>query len=154
MLRLLRLALVILPVTLVVSALVVRTRAQTDIAALTEEVRQSERAFAKTMADRDHTAFASYLADDTVFFGPRNANRGKQAVADAWKPFFAGPAAPFSWEPETVEVLESGTLALSSGPVRDPSGKRTGTFNTVWRRDAGARWKVVFDKGCPPCQCP
>ena len=38
-------------------------------------------------------------------------------------------------------------------PIRDPSGKRTGTFNSVWRREKDGRWKVVFDKGCPPCDC-
>ena len=31
--------------------------------------------------------------------------------------------APFSWQPETVEVLASGTLAISSGPVKDTNGK-------------------------------
>lgn len=56
-------------------------------------------------------------------------------------------AAPFSWEPAEGEVLESGTLVLSSGPVRDPEGKRSGTFNSIWRLEADGRWRVVFDKG-------
>jgi ketosteroid isomerase-like protein len=59
--------------------------------------------------------------------------------------------APFSWEPEHVEVLASGTLALSSGPVFGRDGTRIGTFNSVWRLEADGRWRVVFDKGCPPC---
>ncbi len=50
--------------------------------------------------------------------------------------YFTGPV-PFSWEPENVEVVGSGNLAMSSGAVRDPSGKRTGTFNSVWRMEAG-----------------
>jgi ketosteroid isomerase-like protein len=50
-------------------------------------------------------------------------------------------------------VLASGTLALSSGPVYDPDGKRAGTFNSTWRKEADGRWRVVFDKGCPPCDC-
>jgi len=54
---------------------------------------------------------------------------------------------------EFVEVLESGTLAMSSGPVRDPSGKRTGTFNSVWRRESDGKWKIVLDNGCPACNC-
>jgi hypothetical protein len=65
--------------------------------------------------------------------------------------FFDGPTAPFSWEPEIVEVLPSGTLALSSGPVRDASGKRVGTFNSIWRREANGQWRVIFDKGAPVC---
>ena len=52
-----------------------------------------------------------------------------------------------------IEVLASGTLALSSGAVRDPAGKRIGTFNSIWRRESDGRWRVVFDKGCPACDC-
>ena len=127
--------------------------AQTDTASLAAQVTAAERAFAKTMADRNHAAFVSFLADETVFV-PEGAPalRGKQAVAAAWKRFYEGPQAPFAWEPDRVEVLDSGQLALSSGPVRDPQGNRTGTFNSVWRREGGA-WKIIFDKGCPSCDC-
>jgi ketosteroid isomerase-like protein len=122
---------------------------------LEAQVRETERAFAKSMADRDHAAFAALLADETVFFsGPNGtALRGRTAVADAWKRFYEGPKAPFSWEPEKVAVLDSGTLGLSSGPVRDPAGKRTGTFSSIWRRGPDGKWKIVFDMGCPPCEC-
>jgi ketosteroid isomerase-like protein len=128
-------------------------RAQTDTASLANEVRAAERAFAKTMADRNHAAFVSFLSDEAVFFGPQGAQRGKAAVSAGWKPFFDRPDAPFSWDPDTVEVLDSGTLGISSGPVRDPQGKRVGTFNSIWRKEAGGAWKIVFDKGCPPCGC-
>ncbi len=127
-------------------------RAQTDVTALANQVRDSERAFAKTMADRDHAAFAAFLSDETVFMGDTTL-RGKPAVASAWKRFYDAPQAPFSWDPDRVEVLDSGTLGLSSGPVRDPQGKRVGTFNSVWRREAGGAWRIIFDKGCPPCDC-
>lgn len=123
--------------------------AQSDASSpLREQVAQAERAFAQTMADRDHEAFASFVSEEAIFFGPTPL-KGKQAVSDGWKPFFTAPDAPFSWEPETVEVLESGTLALSSGPVRGPDGQRVGTFNSIWRLEADGRWRVIFDKGCP-----
>lgn len=118
---------------------------------LRQQVRDTERAFARTMAERDHDAFTRHLAEEAVFFsGNQQVLRGKAAVAAAWKRYFLTPAAPFSWEPDHVEVLASGTLALSSGPVRDPSGRLTGRFNSVWRREADGRWRVVFDKGEPP----
>jgi ketosteroid isomerase-like protein len=120
---------------------------------LREQVRQAETAFAKTMADRDHAAFVSFLADETIFFGPDRVLRGRQEVADGWKRFYAGSKAPFSWAPERVEVVDSGNLAMSSGPVHDPSGKRVGTFNSVWRLEKDGRWRIVLDNGCPPCDC-
>jgi ketosteroid isomerase-like protein len=120
-------------------------------AGLADQVRAAERAFAKSMADRDHAAFVSHLAEEAVFFGSQGVSRGRAAVAEAWKPLFEGAKAPFSWEPERVEVLDSGTLGYSSGPVRDPAGKTIGTYNSVWRKEADGTWKIVFDCGCPPC---
>ena len=146
-----RLAMV-LAITLV-AALSGSVRTQVNVETLAARVRETERAFAQTMADRNHDAFISFLADDAVFLGPKTTLRGKPAVAEGWKRFYDGSPPPFSWEPERVEVLDSGTLALSTGPVRDPQGKRIGTFNSVWRRDAGGDWKVVLDSGCPPCEC-
>lgn len=118
---------------------------------LRQAVSRTEEAFAKTMADRDFAAFQTFLSPETVFFSGR-VLRGPAAVAAAWKAFYEGPQAPFSWKPEVVEVLDSGTLALSSGPVFDPDGKRVSTFNSVWRLEADGKWRVVFDKGCPPCE--
>ncbi len=121
---------------------------------LAADLKATEEAFAQTMADRDHAAFASFLAEETVFFsGPREI-RGKAAVSKAWAPFFDGPEAPFSWQPDTAAVLESGALGLTSGPVFAPDGTRIGTFNSVWRRGPDGSWKVVFDRGCPDCGCP
>jgi ketosteroid isomerase-like protein len=122
-------------------------------AELKEQVRLTEIAFAKTMADRDAAGFASFLAGETIFMSGGRATRGAKQVAERWKAFFEGAQAPFSWAPEFVEVLDSGRLAMSSGPVRDGSGKRTGTFNSVWRREADGKWKIVLDNGCPACNC-
>ena len=125
-----------------------------DPAALTVQLRATEEAFAAAMAERDHDAFASFLAAEAVFFGRRGEIRGREAVAAAWKPLFEGAEAPFSWRPESASVLDSGTLGLTSGPVLAPDGTRIGTFNSVWRREPDGSWKVVFDRGCPDCECP
>ena len=141
-------------VSIAMCAAAAPSHAQNDVAVLAAQVRDAERAFAKTMADRDHAKFVSFLADDTVFMPQQGAaERGKQTVAASWKRFFDTPQAPFSWDPEIAEVLDTGTLGLTSGPVRNPQGQRVGTFNSVWRRDASGAWKVVFDKGCPACEC-
>ena len=117
-------------------------------------LRATEEAFAQTMADRDHPAFVSFLAEETVFFGRRGEIRGREAVAAAWKPLYQGPDAPFSWRPESATVLDSGTLGLTSGPIFGADGTRVGTFNSVWRLAPDGSWKVIFDRGCPDCECP
>lgn len=122
--------------------------AQADVR---QEVFAAERAFAQTMADRDHKTFASFIAEEAIFFGPAEPLRGKQQVVEGWAPFFEGADAPFSWEPQTVEVLASGTLALSSGPVRNKAGETVAQFTSIWRRESDGAWRVVFDKGCDLC---
>lgn len=110
-------------------------------------VRETERAFAATMADRNFEGFKSFLSEEAIFFSGDNPLRGHEAVAEAWEPFFDKPDAPFSWQPKIVEVLSTGDLAISSGPVFDPTGKEVGTFNSIWRRNSSGEWRVIFDKG-------
>lgn len=138
-------------VPVITSAWAAKGESNSDLA---HQVREAEMAFAATMADRDHKAFASHVSEEAVFFGGGAVLRGRDAVAAGWAGFYEGPNAPFSWTPDQVEVLESGTLALSSGPVFDPKGNRIGTFNSTWRLEADGVWRVVFDKGCPPCEAP
>jgi len=114
-----------------------------------QQVFAAERAFAQSMADRNVPAFASHVSDEAIFFNGTAVLRGKKQVLGIWSRFFEGKTAPFSWEPDRVEVLQSGTLALSTGLVRDPSGKNIGRFNSIWRREAPGVWRVVFDKGSP-----
>jgi len=122
-----------------------------DMAQLREQVRATEIAFARTMTQRDHAAFMSFLSEETVFFTGPTPKRGKREVAEAWARFYKEPLAPFSWAPDEVEVLPSGNLALTSGPVHDPSGKLIGRFTSIWRLEAPGQWRVIFDKGC---NCP
>ena len=121
---------------------------------LQRQVADTERAFAQTMADRNHAAFVAFLSDEAVFFTGPKPLHGKDEVAAAWKRFYEKPDAPFSWAPDSVEVLASGTLAISSGPVRDPSGKLIARFSSIWRQDAPGVWRIVFDKGNEVCDCP
>ncbi len=121
-------------------------------AELVAQVQATENAFAKTMVDRDVEAFATFLADEAVFFSGEQLLRGKEAIVAAWSAYYTGDAAPFLWHSKTVEVLESGTLAHSSGPVLTPDGQEVADFNSVWRREPDGSWKVVFDKGCNRCR--
>jgi ketosteroid isomerase-like protein len=123
-------------------------------AELKKQVADTERAFAATMKARDHAAFTTFLSQDAVFFSGRGeVLRGKQAVADAWKGLYVKTEPPFSWEPDQVEVVESGTLAYSSGPVYDAKGEVVARFNSIWRLESPNNWKIVFDRGSDICDC-
>ena len=129
-----------------------------DREARIEQVRQSEIAFAATVAARDRMRFASMIAEDAVFVGSNGAIRGRDAIVAAWAPFFEPTAPEFVWHPEIVELTEDGALGLTRGPWsmqgKDAQGKpveQSGTFNSVWRRQADGGWLVTFDAGCSPC---
>jgi len=117
------------------------------------QVAATERAFAKSMADRDFSAFTAFLSDEAVFFSSSTVLHGKSEVAAAWKSYFDKPGAPFSWDSGQVEVLESGKLALSTGPVYDPDGKLIASFTSIWRMERPGVWHIVFDKGNSACAC-
>lgn len=122
-------------------------------AELKQQVADTERAFAATMKARDLAAFTAFLSEDTVFYSGPVPLRGPAQVTQFWKKFYDGKDAPFSWEPDQVDVIDSGTLAHSSGPVYDPSGKLIARFNSVWRQEAPGKWRIVFDKGQDICDC-
>lgn len=124
-----------------------------DLAERQRQVTETEVGFAKTMADRDYGAFSAYISEEAVFFTSSEPLRGKEQVTTWWKRFFEKPEAPFSWAPERVEVLGSGTLALSTGPVRDRDGKAFARFSSIWRLEAPNTWRIIFDQGWEVCDC-
>jgi ketosteroid isomerase-like protein len=126
--------------------------AAADLAKLADEVRATEIAFAKTLADRDVKAFREMIAPDVIWLANKPL-RGPDQVVTSWQKFFDMPQPPFSWSPELVEVQDGGKLALSTGPVVDAAGKRIGTYTSIWRREAAGKWRIVFDRGCPVCDC-
>jgi ketosteroid isomerase-like protein len=134
---------------------VLTARQQTQGGPNPPRVADAERAFAATMARRDAAGFASHISEEAIFMGsgdtPRVLRR-KAAIVEGWKQFFDGPTAPFSWEPDIAEVLDSGNMALTSGPVHDPAGELIGRFNSIWRMESDGRWRVLFDRGSPVCK--
>ena len=129
-----------------------RAIATEDTAALADQVRATEIAFAKTLADRDVKAFRAMIAPDVIWLADVPL-RGPDQVLTRWQKYFDAPQPPFSWSPEIVEVQEGGKLALSTGPVLDAAGKRVGTYTSIWRREPSGEWKIIFDRGCPACDC-
>jgi ketosteroid isomerase-like protein len=124
--------------------------AKVPSAAVVKQVIATEQAFAKTMADRDFKAFITFLSPDAVFFSGSAVRHGPAEVAAQWQPYFEGRKAPFAWAPDHVEVLASGKLALSTGPVYE-EGKIISRFNSIWRLEPDNVWRIVFDKGEAVC---
>jgi ketosteroid isomerase-like protein len=122
-----------------------------SLAQLEQRVADTERAFAASMAARDFAAFQGHLAEDAIFIGNDGPLRGKAEIAAGWQRYFEGDEAPFSWRPELVTVLQSGSLALSTGPVYNPAGACVGTFTSIWRRNTDDSWSIVFDRGGSDC---
>lgn len=129
-----------------------RVMAAESLAELAEQVRATEIAFAKTLADRDVKAFSRMIAADAIWLADVPL-RGPEAVLTRWQKYFDAPQAPFSWAPELVEVQDGGKLALSTGPVMNPAGKQVGTYTSIWRREPSGEWRLIFDRGCPVCDC-
>ena len=125
-----------------------------DTAELAKQVADTERAFAKTMAGpRLRGVHVVPVAGGDLLRRRQGAARQAGSGRCLEALLRQARAAPFSWRPETVEVLDSGTLALSSGPVFDPSGKQFATFTSIWRLEAPGVWRIVFDKGNDVCDC-
>jgi ketosteroid isomerase-like protein len=140
-----------------VAAAIIPVAAMADPAS---EVRCAEIRFSLAAEARDPEAFRLQLDPDARFAGSE-VFRGPEAIATAWAPFFSAEGPRITWRPQVVEVLESGDLALTRGPYRlETVGKdgeavvRWGTFNSVWRKGADHRWRVVFDAGGPPIESP
>ncbi|MFO1329978.1 MAG: nuclear transport factor 2 family protein [Rubrivivax sp.] len=140
-------------VPLALSMLAGCASAPVDHVSLAEQVRASETAFATSMATRDFAAFASWVADDAVFINGGKPLRGKAAVLAHWERFFKSPTAPFAWKPELIEVLDSGQLAYSEGPVSLPDGRVVARYFSTWRRDPSGAWRIVLDNGVDACTC-
>jgi ketosteroid isomerase-like protein len=122
-----------------------------NTADLRQQVMDTERAFARTMATRNHDAFTAFIADEAVFLSGDKALRGRQQIAGAWKGYYTEKDAPFSWRPEQVEVLGSGNLAISTGPVFDRKGDKFAVFTSIWRQESPGVWHIIFDKGDDAC---
>ena len=140
--------------------LVLTALAAPAAADLEDEVRCREVGFSKSVETLDHESFASFIDQDARFIGG-TLNRGRDAIAEAWKVFFSGDLPTIRWRPEFVEVLATGDLALSRGTYRvldrNEQGEITeswGTFNSVWRLSADGEWLVVFDAGSPSQEPP
>ncbi len=129
--------------------------AAVDTEATKRAIRIADLEMAKAVSDRNLEKFNTLVADDAVFFG-RDVSRGREAVAKAWLPLFTDPSMFLKWQPNEVQVSASGDLGYSIGTYermsKDPAGRptsATGTYVSIWRKQADGRWRAVLDIGTP-----
>jgi ketosteroid isomerase-like protein len=109
----------------------------------------AEKAFAKMAGEKGfRDAFLDFLADDSIVFRP------DPVPAKEW--YRGRPASPalLSWYPTFAEVSLAGDLGYTAGPWEyrakgkdDPEVAATGTFVTLWRKQADGTWKALIDHG-------
>jgi ketosteroid isomerase-like protein len=116
-----------------------------------------ELAFAKSVADHDAAKFAEHVHPAAVFVdGSGTFLRGRDAVVEGWRGIIEGKKLALMWHP-TVVISNAPGLALSRGTylIEDPRPDAknrflTGTFQSVWVKDADGAWRVWLDGGTPP----
>ena len=124
-----------------------------ELAAIANDVKAAETAFAKTMADRRLDQFTDFVAEDAVFVGG-TTNIGRAKIVEKWSAFFKGDKAPFSWAPDAVAAAADGRTAISTGLARDGAGHVISRFTTIWRKDPDGHWRAAVDQGVDACECP
>lgn len=137
-----------------------RLPTEQELLDLQKSLRETETAFAGSVANQDWDRFVSFIADEAIFVSGA-VLRGKQSILDGWAVFFREDAPKLTWKPELVEIQDDGELGMTRGPftLEQPGPDGTvesvsGLFTSVWEYQPDGSWKVIFDAGCPPCQAP
>lgn len=136
----------------------IRLHADASVEAYKEQLLAADTAFsAAATKDGVLKAFMAVATQDTKLLS--EAGRGFDAVKSGFKDF--SPTASLTWKPSEAQVSLQGDLGYTWGRYeysdRTASGKavvETGTYVTIWRRQADGSWKVVLDGGQPDPKAP
>ena len=123
-----------------------------DLQSLKNEIIETEKAFAQMAKDKGVSpAFTYFAADDGVLMRNNQIIEGKAEM----EAYFAKQTledVKLEWEPDFVDVSESGDLAYTYGKytfsARDTSGQlieSKGIFHTVWKKQPNGEWRFVWD---------
>jgi ketosteroid isomerase-like protein len=129
-----------------------------DSAAVEQQLRDIETEWNKDYNTHNVDALAAHYADDAAL-----ANPGAPLATDAASrraglaQFVSDPSLKLNFAADRVQVAKSGELAYSRGhytmETTDPATKKpkteTGTYLTVWQKQADGGWKAVEDAVVP-----
>jgi len=107
-------------------------------------------------AGQNPDSILSYWTEDATVAGPGVFVQGKPAIKQMVTTSFAMPGFHISWIPEKAVIAQSGELGYTSGTgaftMPGPKGAVTNIpvkYVTVWRKEAGGRWKCSEDYSVP-----
>ena len=123
-----------------------------DIETVKKEILEVEAAFNAMAAESGlKQAFLAFAAEDAVLSRQGKILKGKKEI-EAYFNKQTLQEVRLQWEPEFVDVADSGDFGYTYGPYlfsgKDSTGqeiKANGIFHTVWKKQADGSWKYVYD---------
>lgn len=118
------------------------------------EIRETEQNFSNMAKDDGiKKAFTTYAAENAVLMRNDKLIVGKNEINIYFdKNNSKDTTISLTWEPDFVDVSESGDLGYTYGKYTysytDSLGKRinsNGVFHTVWKRQPDKTWRFVWD---------
>lgn len=137
-------------------------RAKADPAAIGQELKKIEAAWMADYNARDPSKLVTYYAADAALANPGSAIATDPAAIQAeLAKFVSDPTLKLEFASDRVHVAKSGELAVTRGhfsmQTTDATTKQprtdTGSYITVWKKQADGSWKAVEDfvtPGAPP----
>jgi ketosteroid isomerase-like protein len=95
-------------------------------------------------------ALATVMHPDGVVIRPGVMLSGPEEITGGLAP--PAGAGPMYWQPDRVEVSNSGDMGMTSGryvQVISGAEAQQGRYLVVWRRDGASDWKVLTETRIP-----
>ena len=113
---------------------------------------EADREFARQSAAHGAPAWSAVMAPNAIKPGPGSTwIIGPAAIGEQMTAAFARPGFSLAWEPTRAEISRGGNLGYTWGRWTSTGGGNTrhGNYMTVWEKQPGGVWKVLFDTGDP-----
>ena len=125
-----------------------------------EKIMQLSKEWSKVASEGNVEKTVQYWANDAVVISAgQPVYNGKQAIQKMVEESYKMPGFRISWQPQSVEVSESGDMAYllenSQISFTDSTGHPIMINNkavSIWRKQADGSWKNVVDISTPEAQ--
>jgi uncharacterized protein (TIGR02246 family) len=121
-----------------------------------KRIRDDQEQWLKDFESKDLNRIISHYSDDAIIVdkgGP--AVTGRDAARNIYRESAADASSSLSFAPSRIEVSKSGDLAYVVGsyrsvetvPETQKTAKDSGTYVSIYKKQADGSWKVVADIG-------